>query len=252
MHTPQLGANTLRALAKDAPETQHLATTIHGPNFGLDEVEALLYQLMGYTDAIIERKIPPQLRRISIVEIDDKRVQRLRAALENEFKNVESRLTDEWGYLIGRPDAKADAKPKPKSKPIQPDIKPHAFVVMPASPDSDDLFYYGIQGAVHAAGLLCERLEQQDLNAETLAQIKERIDTAAVVIAELSDHTPAVYLQVGYAWGKERPTILLLKNAARHTFELDEQQCVFYSRIKDLENGLTAQLKQHLNSSFST
>jgi hypothetical protein len=120
------------------------------------------------------------------------------------------------------------------------DIKPHAYVVMPDTHDSDDLFYYGIQGAVHAAGLLCERLEQNELNEETLAQITERIATASVVIADVSEHIPSIYLQVGYAWGKERPTILLAKAAAPLPMHVP---CITYQRIKDVEAGLAAQLK---------
>jgi hypothetical protein len=30
---------------------------------------------------------------------------------------------------------------------------------MPFAPEYDDLFHYGIQGAVHAAGFLCERAD---------------------------------------------------------------------------------------------
>jgi hypothetical protein len=235
----ELAANTLRAIAKEAPHIHHLATTIHGPGFGLDETEALRYQVLGFTDAILEGAVSDSLRRITIVEIDGKRVERLRKAIETDFQGVRGRLEGEWGYVIGRPQQKT-AKPKHKSKPTAEDIKPHAFVVMPNTHDSDDLFYYGIQGAVHAAGLLCERLEQHELNEETLAQITERIATAAVVIAEVSEHTPSIYLQVGYAWGKERPTILLVKEAAHLPMNVS---CITYQRIKDVEAGLTAQLK---------
>jgi hypothetical protein len=246
-----LGANTLRALAQDAPATRHLATPIHGPGFGLDEVEALRYQLLGFTDAILEGTIPTALERITIVEIDPKRVERLQQALDWDFKDGR-RSESEWGYIMKRPDSKLilsnTKKPKGKSRVIQPDIKPHAFVVMSDTPDSDDLFYYGIQGAVHAAGLLCERLDGNNITDDTLAQIKERIETAAVVIAEVSVHTPAVYLQVGYAWGKERPTILLAKEGEAPPFDV---RCIFYNRIKELELGLAAQLKKHLSSSNS-
>jgi hypothetical protein len=185
------------------------------------------------------------LKRITIVEIDPKRVERLRQGLNQDFKG-RRQLADEWGYIIGRPTMQTDVKPKTKSKPIQPDIKPHVYVIMPDTPDSDDLFYYGIQSAVHSVGLLCERLEGRNLNAETLAQIKDRIETASVVIADVSGHLPAVYLQVGYAWGKERPTILLAKEGEQAPFDV---KCIFYNRIKELELGLTAYLKKHLAAS---
>ncbi|MFN8372757.1 MAG: toll/interleukin-1 receptor domain-containing protein [Anaerolineae bacterium] len=242
------GANVLRILAKEAPQTRHLAMTIHGPGFGLDEVEALRYQLLGYTNAILEGTIPPALERITIVERSPGRVQRLREALDEDFKG-RRRSASEWGYIIGRPNLTQETKPASKPKAIAPDTKPHAYVIMPDTPDSDDLFYYGIQGAVHAAGLLCERLEDASLSADTLAQIKDRIETATVVIAEMSDHAPAVFLQVGYAWGKERPTILLAKDDTPLAFDLP---CVTYKRIKELETGLASQLREMLNNRART
>jgi len=75
-------------------------------------------------------------------------------------------------------------------------IKPHVLVV---KNEMDDVFYYGIQGPTKK-GFLCERID-----------ISERVETAAAVIVDLTDVNPNVYLELGYAWGKERPTILLPK-----------------------------------------
>lgn len=74
----EFSARTLSALAETAPETRHLAMTIHGPGFGLDEIEALLSQVNGYFDAIQAGQIPPALQRITIVEMSANRVERLR------------------------------------------------------------------------------------------------------------------------------------------------------------------------------
>ena len=44
-----------------------------------------------------------------------------------------------------------------------------------------------------------------------LDRIKLRIETATLVIADLTGANANVYLEVGYAWGKNRPTLLLAK-----------------------------------------
>jgi nucleoside 2-deoxyribosyltransferase len=73
--------------------------------------------------------------------------------------------------------------------------------------------------------------------------VRTRIETASVVIAELSDANPNVYLEVGYAWGKGRPTILLVKDEKALQFDVRGQRCLVYERIKDLEDMLAQELK---------
>ena len=68
---------------------------------------------------------------------------------------------------------------------IESEAKPHVFVAMPFKKDMDDIFYYGIQQPVRAAGFLCERVDQDTFIGGILDQVKKKIDTAAVVIAEL-------------------------------------------------------------------
>ncbi len=47
---------------------------------------------------------------------------------------------------------------------------------------------------------------------DVLEQVKKKIEeTASVVIAVLTEANQNVYLEIGYAWGKGRPTILLVK-----------------------------------------
>ena len=52
------------------------------------------------------------------------------------------------------------------------------------SPDKalNDLFYYGIQGAVHALGMLCVRINDEVFSPEVLDHVRHRIaDRKSVV-----------------------------------------------------------------------
>ena len=118
---------------------------------------------------------------------------------------------------------------------------------MPFTRQMDDVYYFGIEAPVHAAGLLCERVDQASFTGHILDQIRERIETASVVIADLTTANPNVYLEVGYAWGKDRPTILLVQDVNDLRFDVKSQKCLVYDRIIDLARLLSNEL-QHLHT----
>jgi nucleoside 2-deoxyribosyltransferase len=72
--------------------------------------------------------------------------------------------------------------------------------------------------------------------------VRTRISSARLVIADLSDANPNVYLEVGYAWGCGRPTVLLVKDTAQLKFDVRGQRCLVYQKIKDLETSLRSEL----------
>jgi len=248
----EFSASVLGILANEAPGTRHVAMTIHGPGYGLDEVEAVLAQFAGCLEAIKFGQLPVALDRISIVEINSLRVQRLRRAFDRSLGDVEyaSRVTTRWAYglsvrqwdnALREPAGSASAI---ESAGTESETKPHVFVAMPFRKDMDDVFYYGIQQPVHTTGFLCERIDQESFTGDILDRVKQRIETAAVVIAELTGANANVYLEVGYAWGKGRPTILLVKDAQELRFDVRGERCLTYERIKDLEESLTKELRE--------
>ncbi len=70
------------------------------------------------------------------------------------------------------------------------------------------------------------------------------------MIAELSGANPNVYLEVGYAWGKSRPTILLIKDDQELRFDVHGQRCLKYERIRDLEESLKKELNELKSKGF--
>jgi len=77
---------------------------------------------------------------------------------------------------------------------------------------------------------------------DILARIKSRIEAASLVVADLTGSNPNVYLEVGYAWGKDRPTLLLSKKGDELKFDVRGQRCIEYTNITDLERKLKADL----------
>jgi hypothetical protein len=107
----------------------------------------------------------------------------------------------------------------------------------------DDVFYFGIQEPSRLCGFVCERIDQEAFTGEVLDRLKQRIETAVVVIAELSAANPNVYLEVGYAWGRGRPTILLLRGEGEPKFDVQGHKHLRYKTIKTLQEILAKELE---------
>lgn len=265
----QLASDVLRILADVAPTLKHLAMTLHGVGFGLDESEVINAQMRGYFKAIEAGTIPPTLEKISIVEYDAGRVTRLIESFKpasiapglttigNGVYSIETRRT--LRRIMPPPPRELPRDKTLAQTPIVAGIlergsdspvaeeatyaRPHAFIAMPYKPEMDDVFYYGIQRPVNGAGLLCERTDFDQFTGDVVQRVRERIEQAAVVIADLTGGNANVYLEVGYAWGRNRPTILLIADEKELMFDVKGYRCLVYKcSIRSLEQMLNAEL----------
>lgn len=121
--------------------------------------------------------------------------------------------------------------------------KEHVFVAMPFRDEMDDVYHYGIQAAVRDAGFLCERADLSSFTGDVLEWVRERIKSARLLVADLSEPNPNVYLEVGYAWGCGVPTVLLVRDTEKLTFDVRGQRCLKYKKIRDLEESLREELR---------
>jgi hypothetical protein len=113
---------------------------------------------------------------------------------------------------------------------------------MPFLKETEDTFYFGIQAPVRAAGFSCERIDHAVFTGSIFDSIKQRIERASVVIADLSTGNPNVYLEVGYAWGKGRPTILLARSIGELPFDVRGHRCLEYATLRELAGLLDQEL----------
>lgn len=242
-------ARSLAILARETPAIRHVAMTIHGVGRGLDETECALAQLRGILHAIKQGTFPQAIERITICEISEKRALRIQSRLAAYLSQAgfpaPQPNSEQWSveihHKIESPPASFQGLPAVSD---DADQKPRAFVAMPFREELDDIFFYGIQHPIHQTGLLCERVDQTVYTGDVLVHIKTRIEQAKVVIAELTDASANVYLEVGYAWGRRIPTILLTQDSQALRFDIRNQRCLVYRRIKDLEEILLRELSE--------
>jgi len=225
----------LQILAENMPSVQHLAMTIHGVGYGLDETESLQSQLAGYLDAFDARLYPVALQKITIVERDSNRAQRLNAIMNTTIPGGRVLIPAETSSLLSyikRPSQMSNVGQESATK-------PHILAIIPESEEMEDVYYYGIQAPVNEAGYLCERVKIRDIaQAEFLDHIMRRIETAAFVLADLTFPDPNFYLLLGYAWGKNRPLIIVLQESSDLQFYEGQHQSIVYNSIRDLEQAL--------------
>ena len=228
----------LKYLSKIKPDVEHICLTLHGASYGLDEIEAFEAEIAGLVDAIAQGLYPAGLKKISIVELYEPRATRLKAALEKLLPD--GIITIRGVRFLGRRSTEND---EPISNAgIDSEEKPLIFVAMPFDTKLDDVFHYGIQNAVNRAGFLCERADEISFTGDILDLIKRRIKKASLLIADLTTTNPNVYLEVGYAWGLGKSTVLIAQDVQDLKFDVKGQKCIIYSGIRDLEEKLSAEL----------
>jgi hypothetical protein len=235
----EFSRKVLASLAGEAPKVAHVALTIHGPGYGLDEIEAFESELAGLIDAVTSGDYPEALHSITFIERNFGRARRLSAALERLLPNG-SIPVDGRGSISN---LEIGAQHTLRTAGYSSAGKSHVFVAMPFAEEMDDVFHYGIQGAVNSAGLLCERADLSTFTGDVMDWVKRRISSATLVIADLSSANPNVYLEVGYAWGCRVPTVLLARDATDLKFDVKSQRCVLYKSIKSLEDALSRELQ---------
>lgn len=116
------------------------------------------------------------------------------------------------------------------------------FVIMPFSPELDDLYYLGIHEAAREAGFSCERVDEMEFDGIVLNKVYDSIKNSRIVIAEVSDPNPNVYYELGYAHGLGKPTILITRSISSAPFDTRGFNHIIYSNIRDLRDKLKDRL----------
>ena len=225
----------LSSLAGAASEVRHIATTVHGAGYGLDEIEAFEAEVAGFLDAIESGDIPRSLERITIIERNPGRVARLLPILEELYPETTLYKTSTTNQRARDERLRAAGYAS--------DAKSHVFVAMPFTSEFDDAYHFGIQNPVRTAGFVCERADLATFVGDVMQWIQNRIRTSSLVIADLTDANPNVYLEVGYAWGCGVPVVLLTQDTTHLKFDLQNQKCLVYGSIQQLEEKLCAELE---------
>ena len=249
----KFGKDVISALHQLSQEPVTAALTIQGVNYGLDEQEAVFALLAGLMDGA-QSVGSVKLKLLTIVESGPQRYNRLLSYWQSftasvpyaASKQAESRMMRR--KTARRPVTDA-ALERNKTRPSDYEVgsvsesKPHIFTAMPFADEYLDEWEIGIREPTTAAGFLCERLDVEIFTGDILVRIKERIESCAALVGILTGDNPNVYLEIGYAWGKGKPTILAVKEGQKVKFDLQGQKYMIYKNITDLRSKMRREIE---------
>jgi hypothetical protein len=231
----------LELAAGNSERTQVLCTPLHGPGYGLDEREAFLSLVGGFLDGIESGVFPKDLERIEVVEVSSRKAKRLQDILSGFMASSsppeDKRVQDTRVFNLV-----ASSYQGFSSFGVQSERKTKLFVAMPFAPEHSDVWEIAIQESCEKAGIVCERMDEQAFTGDILTQIMSRLRNGSGVLALLNDANPNVFLEIGFAWGTGKPTILIAKKGVSLPFDVQGQKCIQYTSIANLRSLLTAEL----------
>jgi hypothetical protein len=155
----------------------HVATTIHGPGYGLDTHEAFLSLIAGLVEG--GQTSSGAVRRVTLVERNQKRCDYLKEVLRTE--GAQFNIVDSGDvFRIGTPPASEKSDAKSSTAQIlqfgeRADQKPHLFVAMPFGQDYEDEYEIAISEAAREHAFTCLRLDMVAFTGDIMAEIKKRI-----------------------------------------------------------------------------
>lgn len=114
-------------------------------------------------------------------------------------------------------------------------IAPRCFLICPLGEfesttrnRTDKLLKHVVGPAAERAGFTMYRADHIEEPGDVLSQVVGGIFSCGVVVADLTDHNPNVFYELGYAHALQRPTILLLQRGQKPPFDLGKQRYIQY------------------------
>jgi nucleoside 2-deoxyribosyltransferase len=103
------------------------------------------------------------------------------------------------------------------------------FVPMPFAPESDAIWNAVVRPAVVDVSDTCIRGDDIFMTGSFTDALYEQIRAADYLIADLTDRSPNVYYELGYAHAPGKPVILLTQDLADVAIDLWTQRIIAYT-----------------------
>lgn len=220
----QFARRAIEVIAAQPQSVRTVITTVHGAGYGLDILESLRSMILGFQQGLSTHPLH-ELEQLVFVERSARRYQ----VLSDALADVE--------LVVPPGPAKATSQVVAAAK-VEPPRKKSVFVAMPFTEEFEDIYQFGIYAAARRCGYVCEKVDESVFAGSIVDRITEGIRQAEFLIADLSLERPNVYLEVGFAWGLQKPVIMVAREGQRLHFDLSHHKCLFYSRIGKLSEML--------------
>jgi class 3 adenylate cyclase len=121
--------------------------------------------------------------------------------------------------------------------------KPLIFVSMPYGKANDEKYHSVIKPACDVAGAICERVDDFVFRGNIIQEVKSRIAQADLVIADISEASPNVWYELGYAQALGKKILVLAKSTEKLPLDLAAFRVIF-------SGGASMRLRQELTTNL--
>lgn len=120
---------------------------------------------------------------------------------------------------------------------------------MPFRDEFDEVYLSGIKLACEAAGVFCERVIDQRFDERILDRIYNQIESARLIVADMTGCNPNVFYEVGYAHALHKRVILVTRDVNDIPFDLRHHRHIEYKgKAYLLKDQLVEEIKWILAS----
>lgn len=154
------------------------------------------------------------------------------AALVARSLGLQLMTLDELIDRVGGIDALPELPPKVITK-HEKDEK-RAFVVMPFKKELYDVYYFGVRQPLEQNGYIVERVDEMQFVGGIIEKIRDSIEKADLIVAEMTDINPNVYYEVGFAHALNKQVIPITKSIENLPFDLRGMRHITYETAYDL------------------
>jgi hypothetical protein len=118
-----------------------------------------------------------------------------------------------------------------------------AVLMSYAGTDELDDAYDSFQTACSARGYECRRVDESNTFGRIVPEILLRIESAAFVIADLTELRPNVLFELGYAAGLRKPAIITAREGTELPFDLKDLPAILWKGQKRLREDLGERIR---------
>jgi hypothetical protein len=127
-----------------------------------------------------------------------------------------------------------------KDRSIEPDL---CVVVMSFSgAQRSTTVYDAIDSAVRESGYRCVRIDRFEHNGRITTALFDKLSSAAVVVADLTEARPNCYCEVGWAHCADKQVILTIDGDSQVHFDLQDYNYIRYESPEELKERLVSRI----------
>jgi hypothetical protein len=182
----------------------------------------------------------------------DSEIPKIGEQIEEPDPQIVSDLKYEYGNAARVFQAKPAESPQPSSKKKSTTEDDLCFVIMPFSvPDLNDLYEYFIEPVLREKCKLRPERGDDTLGSNAIIEdIKESIQKARIIVADLTGRNPNVFYEVGIAHTLNKPVLLMTQSIDDVPFDLRHRRTLVYQYTppgcKKLEKSLYENIQKML------